>query len=255
MAKPKAQTIQQRLGFMDDDLKKPKHDEVMKWLNDCVDEKLLEWLGISKEWTDDEIAKLKHWASAKREGKIQQLKNDLEREKSPDYDPYTSYANLTSDEKEKRDEKYKRDKAERIASLENQIEQASGLIKSPPIPPKPPVRITTKQWERPIKSKDYIIGFIDMAVFFELPVLDISIELAENGWNVKWEIRYSEYDGYGEKNRVYFEVKTEIPSLGELIRQVNMYKSYGARKIFVIAPDDTHANLLQEQGIGLIKFS
>ena len=257
MAKPKAQTIQQRFGFMDDDLKKPKHDEVMQWLNDCVDEKLLEWLGIPGEWTNDEISRLKRSATEERESKIQKLNKDLEREKAtPDDDPYlsSSFYNLTPDEKEKRNEKYRFNRAERISSLEKQIEQASVPIKGSPIPAKPPVQITTKQWERPIKSNDYIIGFIDMAVFFELPELNIHIELAENNWNVTWSVQYSSYDGY-EKNCVYFEVKTEIPSLGELIRQVNMYKSYGAKRIFVVAPDDTHEKTLREQGIGLIKFA
>ena len=36
MAKPKAQTLQQKLGFFDEDLKKPKHDEIMIWLDQNI---------------------------------------------------------------------------------------------------------------------------------------------------------------------------------------------------------------------------
>jgi len=37
MAKPKAQTLQQKLGFFDDDLRKPKHDELMIWLDSNIE--------------------------------------------------------------------------------------------------------------------------------------------------------------------------------------------------------------------------
>jgi len=33
MAKPKAQTMQQKMGFMDSDLGTQKHDEIMLWLD------------------------------------------------------------------------------------------------------------------------------------------------------------------------------------------------------------------------------
>lgn len=34
MASPKAQTLQQKLGFYDDDLKKPDHDMIIQWVSD-----------------------------------------------------------------------------------------------------------------------------------------------------------------------------------------------------------------------------
>jgi hypothetical protein len=233
MAKPKAQTIQQRFGFMDEDLKKPKHDELMTWLNDNVEEKIFEWLNIPSEWTKEEIEQAKRYGTSNRAGKIQSLQKELEREKS-----YLGFDN---------NEERKRERDERISILEKQIEQASGSIRISNTPNKPPVRITKKEWEKPIKSNDYIIGFIDMVVHFQVPQISISLELTENGWSAKW---ISSYTG---ENRINFEVKTEIPSLGELIRQINMYKSYGAKNIFVVAPDDTHKKTLQEQDIGFIK--
>ena len=250
MAKPKAQTIQQRFGFMDDDLKKPKHDELMKWLNDSVDEKLFEWLGIPDEWTEDEISEPKTYALARKAEKVQSLQKQLDREKaSPDYDPYTTFGNLDTSQKDIMNQKYLIEKGERISKIEKEFQQASEQIRVSPLPLKPSIRIVKKQWEEPVMSNDYIVGFVDMAVTFQLPRLNLNIELEENGWNSKWNI------GYATDNRINFEVKTEIPSLGELIRQLNMYKSYGAKNIFVVAPDDSHKELLQEQGIGFIKYA
>lgn len=233
MAKPKAQTIQQRFGFMDDDLKKPKHDELMKWLDGCIEEKLLEWIGVSSECTAEEIVEAKQNASINCTARIEALKKELEKEKY-----YPAYG-----------EKGEIEKAEKISNLEKQIEWASKPVEIPPSPSKkPPVRITKKQWEKPIKSNDYIVGFVDMVVHFALPKITLSMKLSENGWKAEWGAVYS------AENRIDFEVKTEIPSLGELIRQINMYKSYGAKNIFVVAPDDTHREILQEQGIGFIKY-
>jgi hypothetical protein len=131
MAKPRAQTIQQRFGFMDDDLKKPKHDELMKWLDDCVEEKLQGWLGIPKDWSESEIAELKKTASAQRMSKIQQLQKELDKEKSsPEYDLYTSYGNFTSEEKERMNEKYKLEKAGRISKLESKFSKHQGQSKA-----------------------------------------------------------------------------------------------------------------------------
>ena len=35
--KPKAKTLQERMGFMDPDLTTPKHDEILRWLKDNIE--------------------------------------------------------------------------------------------------------------------------------------------------------------------------------------------------------------------------
>lgn len=254
MAKPKAQTLQQRFGFMDEDLKKPKHDEVMLWLDSCVEEKLADWLGIPNEWTEDEIAELRRNSEAERQSKIRQAAQELEESKAwlAQLQAYpvkeTAFAEAIE-----QGERILREREERNTQLEKGLERVSRDIQESSVPSKPSIRIYSKQWEKPIKSKEYIIGFVDMMVIYEQPLLSMSIELTDQGWIERWNVTFIRYS-HDEENRVHFEVKTEIPSLGELIRQINMYRSYGANRFFVVSPDDSHAKLLQEQRIGLIRF-
>jgi hypothetical protein len=41
MAIPKAKTLQERFGFMDPDIKKPEHDEMIKWIDRNVEDILM----------------------------------------------------------------------------------------------------------------------------------------------------------------------------------------------------------------------
>lgn len=56
MAAPKAQTLQQRFGFMDNDLKKPKHDDIILWLDKYIESHLDFELDPSREWQKSEIS-------------------------------------------------------------------------------------------------------------------------------------------------------------------------------------------------------
>ncbi|MEX0693901.1 MAG: hypothetical protein WD075_05620 [Rhodospirillales bacterium] len=68
--------------------------------------------------------------------------------------------------------------------------------------------------------------------------------IAEVGWQFREHI-----------SAVYIEVKTEVPSKGELIRQLRFYHARGAYPLVVVAPpDDNLANLLNEQGFGFIPY-
>ena len=51
-----------------------------------------------------------------------------------------------------------------------------------------------------------------------------------------------------------FEVKTQIKSAGELIRQINYYKEYVRGHYVVVSPEDKFARILKEQGIGFIPY-
>src|SRR5262245_48808588 len=50
MAKPKAKTLQERMGFTDPDLKTPGHDAIMLYLDGQVKDSLARWLDL--KWTD-----------------------------------------------------------------------------------------------------------------------------------------------------------------------------------------------------------
>ena len=58
-----------------------------------------------------------------------------------------------------------------------------------------------------------------------------------------------------QKGKIYIEVKTSTPNLGELMRQINLYRSAEAGMNFVVvSPDDRFADVLEEQGIRFIKY-
>jgi hypothetical protein len=61
-------------------------------------------------------------------------------------------------------------------------------------------------------------------------------------------------DVFCERYRVAIEVKTEIPSIGELIRQVHFYRTYLNTVWVVVSPDDRAAQILQDQGIQFFKY-
>jgi hypothetical protein len=52
----------------------------------------------------------------------------------------------------------------------------------------------------------------------------------------------------------WFEVKTTIPSLGELIRQIRLYQSYVNGTWFVVCGDNKFESQLKNQGIGFIQY-
>ena len=55
--------------------------------------------------------------------------------------------------------------------------------------------------------------------------------------------------------RLFIEVKTNVPSIGELIRQLRFYVTHGASPLVVVAPpDDRLAVTLQEQGFGYVPY-
>lgn len=151
MSNAKAQTLAQRFGFQDGDLKTPKHDEIMLWLDENM--------------------------------------NDILRELYPE-----------------------------IVEL---VE-------------------VKKVWEMPVKNRDFIIGFVDMAVFPSAKYLSDSDYVAN----------------------ICFEVKSKIDSLGELFRQLKMYdglslgNSYKTvRTICVVCPDNRFEKQIQAQGYRFLLYS
>ena len=54
--------------------------------------------------------------------------------------------------------------------------------------------------------------------------------------------------------KAFFEVKTEIPSLGELMRQLQLYRQYLRGNWFVVSPDTRFRDTLIEQGVGFIEY-
>ena len=106
--------------------------------------------------------------------------------------------------------------------------------------PNRPAKVEKKQWEYQIVNSTYnskyLIGAIDL----------------------KFDCR--DFQGY--PFNVYVEVKTSIPVLGELLRQLSAYKEFirltenPLGDIFiVVAPNEQHERLIIEQGYRFYKYN
>jgi hypothetical protein len=98
-----------------------------------------------------------------------------------------------------------------------------------------------------------VVGFADLLIVSELPYIEERYldkyggqkELAERA--LIWSCDHTP--------RVLVEVKSKLPTLGELLRQINTYRSAFMGKYVVVAPDDTYGEVLSEQGVHFIKYA
>ena len=121
--------------------------------------------------------------------------------------------------------------------------------------------IKEKVWEYPILRGDMryrtIVGYIDMLVKTEEIVYPTKQELLNYLNNSHG---YRQYDdvptaGVVEKNYA-IEVKSKIINVGEVIRQINQYKSYRDDfQYIVVAPDERYRDIFLAQKIGFIKVN
>lgn len=121
----------------------------------------------------------------------------------------------------------------------------------PPIPPKSELEIHTT-WEHPIvtSSKNkYIVGFIDLKADCDIPVRPItpSVVTYDAPSCPRWYISTIE-------RTYYFEIKTTINSLGEVIRQIRMYKEYAHGFFVIVCPDDRFKEAIESQNITFVKY-
>jgi hypothetical protein len=106
-----------------------------------------------------------------------------------------------------------------------------------------PFKIDKIKWEHQVINQNgsfsQLVGFIDIMVkisgkFYSEPNKDFQEETRE----------------------IFIEVKTEIPSVGALIRQIRAYQTYKSYVHYiVVAPDNKFEKLLDEQGIWFFKYS
>lgn len=62
------------------------------------------------------------------------------------------------------------------------------------------------------------------------------------------------FEVYPEKLQLLIEVKTVLPTLGELMRQLNLYATAFPGYQAVVAPDDRYADILREHGFGFLRY-
>lgn len=280
MAKPRAKTLQERMGFMEDDLTTPGHDAIMLWLDANMDTCIQDWLGIDA-WTPTErhlIDELTtHWHSYIRwtrtlidRARETLLEPDADQEPEDRVQAAIRYMNSRSIQSEIEEIRARARVAEK-AEAEVLISRTAQVLVKDELPlslaPFPGIKVTKKVWEQPLTTqREYTIGFIDLVVSWKRPMLSyirpeglIQTHRSEAGhrweWNqyAAWEEWQPTWDISFVKQEVAFEVKTTIPSLGELLRQLKLYEQHFTGRIFVVAPDARFAEKIREQGFGFIQ--
>lgn len=252
MSKARGQTIQQRLGFQDGDLKTPKHDEIMVWL----DANLLSLLGHLDnwltQWSSEDIQKATARAEQAAEKLMEYRKAQADQAQGglADYQERRSVSpNLYSQFDIER-------KQQEVESCQEELRKVQDWSGLGPVPAFPPPKIVVRRWEQPIISKGYkskyVVGFVDLFV-----KIDIAVGLYSH-WT---KMPYSEtpeglpyWSKVDDRLTYCFEIKSSIPSLGEVIRQIRMYQEYQNGKYIIVCPDDRFSDSLRAQGVGFLKY-
>ncbi|OEK06713.1 hypothetical protein [Roseivirga misakiensis] len=225
MAEPKARTLIQQLGFFDKDLKTSSHDEIMIWLQENAHSAINRL--FYTPWSDGYLDLL-----------IRQTKQQLK-----DCIP----------ELEKRMSSKKRTEAD--YELLGELKKWNGLKEQLE---RKPFQIQKIEWEKAIdqlghNSKKFTIGFIDMAITYSYQ--DIWINGIPYNRNDQFDISNYSIPQWAtdlSTETIYVEVKTKIPSAGELMRQLNLYRNYRPGTYVVVSPDKRFKDILSNQGISFL---
>ena len=243
--KPRAKTLSERFGFMDEDLKKPKHDEIVLWLKANI-ESVVEGL-CPKEWTEAEtslqegfVKKARAiWQARRKDGhglrpeeatRLRLLEADV-----------TNWQVQARPDMEH--ECHKR--------LDEYLQSIALYWPDPgPVPMRPPCTIEARTSEYPVKDRTAVVGFVDFYAKIGRPsaYLDGANEGA-SPFAPSWRISYG-------RMTLLFEAKTETPSFGELMRQINHYRAYETQgQFYVISPDDRFKTALESENVGFVKYT
>lgn len=230
MATRSSQTYQNRLAFGDPDRKTPEHDQIALWLDANAREITRRLCGLEKlpegwQWSAEYVQRFHKWVESETQKLLDEARREVERAKGSSWGP--SFV-LTAQAK------------------------VEGIESQPPLgePPVPEFKITRTVWEQPVTSGtnrfthgfiDYVAeGYYDVSLRVTLPTAYVAAS-----WN---EMEYSVFC-FG------FEIKANIPSLGEVLRQVQYYRTYEPRMHFVVvSPDTRYVAQIVSQGISFVPY-
>src|ERR1017187_4468677 len=71
--KQRAKTLQEKFGFVDEELKTPEHDAMMVWIDQQAEELIQEYFSISSGWSDDTIPRVRAEADQIARSRFHQL--------------------------------------------------------------------------------------------------------------------------------------------------------------------------------------
>jgi hypothetical protein len=118
--------------------------------------------------------------------------------------------------------------------------------------------VVKKEWQKPIDVNKIATGYVDMYIKYRAFPQEWETFEFEDRFK-RPEIDLAKCTPQDEihflQPFVGFEVKSSIASLGELIRQIRTYQiKFKGVPFHVVSPDDRFATILEEQGIGFIKY-
>lgn len=129
--------------------------------------------------------------------------------------------------------------------------------------PHPNPRITVKTLEYVLRSYtgygdklERIVGYADLLIETEIPHVWAAYKANPNGYGEDL------FDGFGigwskraDAPHILVEAKSVMPTVGELMRQINLYRTAFRGRFVVVSPDDSYADILKEQGVTFVKYA
>jgi hypothetical protein len=128
--------------------------------------------------------------------------------------------------------------------------------------PRPNPRVEKRTIEYVLKSftgyrdsTERIVGYADLLIKSAIPAIRQLYTPSPlrggddvfNGFAVSWETeRWTP--------SVLVEAKSFLPTVGELMRQINLYRTAFKGPVVIVSPDDSYADLLHEQAVLFIKY-
>lgn len=128
---------------------------------------------------------------------------------------------------------------------------------------RPNPRVFNKTIEYVLKSHtgyqnrmERIVGYADLLIETELPRVRPKYKAAAtrggddifDGFELTWSRER-------EAPCILVEAKSSLPTVGELMRQIQLYRTAFNGKFVVVSPDDSYAQILAEQGVTFVQYT
>ena len=247
MGKINEKNLQFRLAFNDEDLRKPAHDDIMKWLDVWVKEP------------------------------------ENVRRFFKDFRSRTRNEFHSLDEESKQFVESSADKNSINQQFNARYTSKYSEVKKHDLPePALTIKYKGRQWEGMLYARDesysrkQFLGFCDMVATYNVTsetshdtnhIMKVELD-KETTYYKSWKFTEVETQvGLAERvepKRIFFEVKTEIRSIGELLRQLQFYRSsaevshayqHSGIALVVVAPPNSEARqIVESHGFGFVDF-
>lgn len=133
---------------------------------------------------------------------------------------------------------------------------------------RPNPRVYKKTLEYVLKSytgyqdkMERIVGYADLLIETEFPCVVPNYRAGAtweaegifDGFQVGWLTDREALLKGREAPRILVEAKSVLPTVGELMRQIQLYRTAFRGKFVVVSPDDSYAQILTEQDVTFVK--